>query len=164
MARFRSQEISTVPPNIYNTLYTMLLDDEESRLSSTKFPTAMNLVNQLHGQRFTSSSPSFLPITNFVLKLFDILKVSPLRYQDVVSYLSESLSDKSEFFALKLEKLPEGLIVIVMEAIVNCQENTPTNWGIRELEFVGRRDLQKLVSTSLLSSVDNWKRKNVVSN
>ncbi|KAK9475359.1 uncharacterized protein V1510DRAFT_371520 [Dipodascopsis tothii] len=134
--RYPTKELFSPPPNVYQVLHTMLTTDDAGR-----FPTLDDLTTDLAVGAPTGPEP--MPLTRFVLKLVNVLCQSATQYEDIVTLTADALAEPGG--AIKLDRLPPGVLVIINEAIVNCQENTPTSWGLKELSLVGRHDLQLLL-------------------
>ncbi|KAK9367531.1 hypothetical protein V1509DRAFT_626233 [Lipomyces kononenkoae] len=154
-SRFACAEIQSSPPNIFAILYDALA----SPLESTKLtmPTLFDIV-----QHRAVSSPvskkqltSLLPKSKFVLEIFTILVTSPKStvYRSIIEHLLQSFpsreinppQSKGRGLMNEIERFPECIVVVFKEAILWCQEHTPTEWGVDALELIGRRDLKKLV-------------------
>ena len=45
-----------------------------------------------------------------------------------------------------LETLPEGIAAPLREAITQCQSDPPATWNTKQLDLIGRDDVQMLFS------------------
>ncbi|KAK9494821.1 hypothetical protein V1508DRAFT_411990 [Lipomyces doorenjongii] len=153
--RFASPEILSSPPNIFAILYDALVSPLES--IRPVMPTLFDIVQHRAAQSPVSKKYliSLLPKSRFVLDIVTILVTSPKStvYRNIIEHLlhsfpkRETTPPQSMGRALmnEIERFPECIVVVFKEAIIWCQEHTPTEWGVDALELIGRRDLKKLV-------------------
>ncbi|KAK9238829.1 hypothetical protein V1525DRAFT_400134 [Lipomyces kononenkoae] len=153
--RFASPEILSSPPNIFAILYDALASPYES--TKLAMPTLFDIVRHRAGSSPVSKKylTSLLPKSKFVLEIFSILVTSPKStvYRSIIEHLLQSFptpetnprQSKGRALMNEIERFPECIVVVFKEAILWCQEHTPTEWGVDALELIGRRDLKKLV-------------------
>ncbi|KAK9475926.1 hypothetical protein V1514DRAFT_338485 [Lipomyces japonicus] len=163
--RFTSPMILSSPVNILSVFYHLLITPPD--LQTMKMPTLYDVYSQQHISQSTSSSTkkslaTVLPRSKFICEIFDIIKTAASEnvYREILEKLLDSLSllsqgsqlcferqdlSKGRLLLNEIERLPEGILLLFKEAIVSCQENTPTDWDVDALELIGRRDLKKLV-------------------
>ncbi|KAK7204962.1 hypothetical protein BZA70DRAFT_278761 [Myxozyma melibiosi] len=190
VCRFPSQKILSSPPGIFSTMYEVL-----TTFNVPPMPTLYDLYSQqewdpaARPQLTNKYLTSLLPRSSFVSGMFKIL-ANPAKesiYRDIIEYIFSSIeipspspSTRSERTLLpthatttnrgrllndEIERYPECFVVLFREAILWCQENTPIEWGVDLLEFIGRRDLKKLVETAdqseqTLSQITGQHRRN----
>lgn len=170
--RFSFPHIFQSPPNILASLYNVL-----TASGAIDMPTLYDLYNQHRSSDImlplVQYSPADLQFlldrSAFVVGLFKQLSVQPHDsiYQHIIDYAFSTLHRQVSPLSTKshrgrsprnaenygrllnneVERFPECIIIVLKEAMLWCQENTPTGWTSEQLEFVGRRDLKKLVDS-----------------
>ncbi|KAK9458888.1 uncharacterized protein V1516DRAFT_666543 [Lipomyces oligophaga] len=156
------------PSNVFSLIFESLTKYKpNSYLTLQDVSSAFGI--SLHGYSFVNHQ-QFFPRTVFVCGVIHILTVgNPATvYRDIVDYLMTSTyllkndvtSGKGLAFSTEIEKFPESILLIFKEAILWCQENTPTEWGLDELEFIGRRDLKRLIAPNSPMKISSSRSQN----
>ncbi|KAJ8102476.1 hypothetical protein POJ06DRAFT_244731 [Lipomyces tetrasporus] len=160
--RFAAPEILASPPNIFAILYDALVSPLE--VIKPEMPTLFDIAAHRATQTTVSKKHlvALLPKSKFVIEIFTILVTYPKStvYRNIIDHLLQSFStaaisppqSKGRALMNEIERFPECIVVVFKEAIIWCQEHTPTEWGVDALELIGRRDLKKLVELGIHGS------------
>ncbi|KAI5949649.1 APC1 [Candida margitis] len=129
--KFLSLQIIQSPPNLFESLASLFTDNIVRYLSFSQLVEESDSVDAL-----------VTPVTNNVLKLFEVLVSS----QYGPSHLVDMMSDLG---VTSLDMFPLGVSIPLKEAISTSQEKPTFEWTSDALKLTGREDLSKLLSNDV---------------
>ncbi|KAG5421745.1 APC1 [Candida metapsilosis] len=129
--KFLSLQIIQSPPNLFESLASLFTDDIVRYLSFSQLVEESDSVDAI-----------VTPVTNIVLKLFEVLVSS----QYGPAHLVDMMSDLG---VTSLETFPLGVSIPLKEALSVSQEHPAFEWTSDALLLTGREDLSKLLSNDL---------------
>lgn len=129
--KFLLLQIIQSPPNLFESLASLFTDNIVRYLSFSQLVEESDSVDAI-----------VTPMTNIVLKLFEVLVSS----QYGPSHLVDMMSDLG---VTSLETFPLGVSIPLKEALLVSQEHPTFEWTSEALLLTGREDLSKLLSNDL---------------
>ncbi|CAL1197097.1 Anaphase-promoting complex subunit 1 family protein [Candida parapsilosis] len=131
--KFLSLQIVPFPPNLFESLASLFTDNIVQYLSFSQLVEESDSVDAI-----------VTPVTNVVLKLFEVL----VSLQYGPAHLVDMMSDLG---VTSLETFPLGVSIPLKEALSVSQEQPNFEWTSDALLLTGREDLSKLLSNGLYS-------------
>ncbi|KAI5967120.1 APC1 [Candida theae] len=129
--KFLSLQIIQSPPNLFHSLASLFTNNIVPYLSFSQLVEESDSIDAI-----------VTPVTNVVLKLFEVLVSS----QYGPAHLVDMMSDLD---VTSLETFPFGVAIPLKEALSVSQEQPTFEWTSDSLSLTGREDLKKLLSNDL---------------